>query len=149
MCELLDDKLAYLLRRLVEQQWSHRLAHLQVLVQHFGRSLQIYHLALAVHVVDIVEEAWSAASARNHYILKLSHFVQQVVLDAAESVFALLVELSAGPESQKPETVVCAPFSSRRQQGSAKGKSGISQKHFVPDRQEIQQRLSPTRIEVI
>ena len=92
MCELLDDKLAYLLRRLVEQQWSHRLAHLQVLVQHFGRSLQIYHLALAVHVVDIVEEAWSAASARNHYILKLSHFVQQVVLDAAESFFAFSVE---------------------------------------------------------
>ena len=61
-------------------------------VEHFGRRLEVDHLRLRVHVVDIVVEARRAAAARDDDVLELRHFVQHVVLDAAESVFALLVE---------------------------------------------------------
>ena len=92
LMELLLYERDDLLGCLVEQQRAYGLAHLQMLHEHIGGTLEIDRLSLLVDIVHIVEEARRASATTQHDILKLSHFVEHVALYFAEAVLAALVK---------------------------------------------------------
>ena len=64
----LDERL-HLIRGLVEQQRPDGLSHLEMLVEHVGGAFQVDRLALAVDVVDVVEEPRTRTACRLRTIL--------------------------------------------------------------------------------
>ena len=90
--ELFPHEHPHLLRRLAEEQRSDGASHLQMFEEHLRRGFEIHCLGAAVHVSDVVEEAWRAAAAAHHHVLKLCHLMQHVALYAAESLLSRLVK---------------------------------------------------------
>ena len=90
--ELFADEVEGLLGRFFEQKRTNALAERQMILQHFGRGLQIDGFGLLVHVRHVVEKAGRSASAGDDDILEFGDFVQHIVLDLPKTFLALLVE---------------------------------------------------------
>ena len=61
-------------------------------VESLGSSLQIDGGSQLVHIVHVVKKAGCPAPATYNNVLELGYFVQHVVLNETESLFAFLVE---------------------------------------------------------
>ena len=90
LLQVLGDVGYQLVGTLALQQGALHLGHEQVLVERLGRGLEIDDIALAVQVVDVVEEARCAAAAADDDVFELGHLVQHVILYLAEALFAPL-----------------------------------------------------------